>query len=246
MRTPLYILDCLSIHLAALALLSLPDLAALALLSTLPRRSSCTMPSHYVHGAMIDMLYDGDGAPWIFERWQERTGITLVAGSSDIPSPTTWTMEDKAQVQSYLEQYRSEPDAAARLAFSTISGKQVPGALLWRNFILKGWETWKIHDAITRILIEIRFHPCILMQYSSKPDTWPDADHFIPQVMDDVAVELFGDEALDGLGRLQDRLRPSVKVIIQRTWIFIYNKYIKARAAVKDYETDVSAALESR
>ena len=203
------------------------------------------MPTGYVHGALIDMYHVGGGAPWIFPLFQERTGIVLAVGSSDIPSPKTWTDDERAQVDSFFRQYKAKPDAAAKRKFSTISGKEVPGAELWRKFISEGWKTWKITDSITRVLTQKRFHPIILMQYSSRPDVWPEADTYIPQVMDDIAIELFGEEALDGLGRLKDSLHSSVKVLIQRTWISIYNKYSKAKATVKAYEEEATRALES-
>ncbi|PPQ80695.1 hypothetical protein CVT26_006699 [Gymnopilus dilepis] len=201
------------------------------------------MPSNFNHGSLIDMSLENDGAPWKFRHWQEKTGIPLAADSPYIPAAPSWGKDERAQVHSFFMQYQAKADANAKRAFSTISRQQVPGAGLWRDFVQAGWKTWRINDRITRVLIDTRFHPCILAQYSSDPDKWPDSADVLPQVMDDVAVELFGEEALDGLGRLQPGLRPAVKTFILRTWISIRNKVKAAKKKAKACEEVLGLGL---
>ncbi|KAF8881145.1 P-loop containing nucleoside triphosphate hydrolase protein [Gymnopilus junonius] len=205
------------------------------------------MPSHFVHGALVDMYLEGDGAPWIFPQWQEITGIyagIFTEPSPEFPAPSNWTDQQRRQVKSYFDQYAKKPDATAKIKFSGAPASQVPGAELWRRFINNGWKSWKIHDRITRVLIETRFHPCILAKYSANPDAWPDSTDIIPQILDDVALELFGEDSLDGLGRLQDSLRPSTKALVQRTWISIHNKVTATKKKIAMHEKEAVDAFD--
>jgi TATA-binding protein-associated factor len=152
-------------------------------------------------------------------------------------------------VRTYFHRYSKHIEARdlqARLSFSLTSGQKAPGAELWRQFVINGWKSWKIHDRITRVLIQKRLHPCILASYSKTPDVLPDSAYYIPRAVDAVGHELFGEEALDGLGNLSAELIPMMKAIIQRTWLSICTKAGNAKKKMGVLEQEVQQAFEGK
>jgi hypothetical protein len=212
--------------------------------------SSSNMPSHYVHSALVEMFHDCKGAPWNFARWQEITkcpgGLFPKAGAS---ASHNWTASQAEDVHTYFLRYSKHMEARdlqLRLTFSLTPAQKSPGAELWRRFIINGWRTWKVHDRITRVLICKRLHPCILANYSKTPDELPDSANYIPRAVDAVGFELFGEEALDGLGNLSAELIPMVKAIIQRTWLSIGHKVGNAKKKMGALEQEAQEAFEGK
>jgi hypothetical protein len=208
------------------------------------------MPSHYVHSALVEMFHECKGAPWTFVRWQEITKCPggLFPEDSALASHT-WTASQTEDVRSYFRRYAGyikTRDLPARLTFSLSSGQTAPGAELWRRFISKGWKSWKINDRITRILIQKRLHPAILARYSQTPDKLPESLHYIPRVVDAVGIELFGEEALDGLGNLSVDLIPMTKAIIQRAWGSICSKVKNAKKKMGALELEAQEAFDGK
>ena len=208
------------------------------------------MPSHYVHSALVEMFNECKGTPWTFVQWQE---ITKCPGGlfpeDNALASHNWTASQTEDVQSYFRRYAAymeTRDLPARLIFSTSSGQTAPGAELWRHFISKGWKSWKINDRITRILIQKRLHPAILARYSQTPDELPESLHYIPRAVNAVGIELFGEEALDGLGNLSVELISMTKAIIQRAWASICTKVRNAKKKMGSLELEAQAAFDGK
>jgi TATA-binding protein-associated factor len=208
------------------------------------------MPSHYAHSALVEMFLECKGAPWTYARWREITkchgGLFPEDGA---PASHNWTASQTEDVRTYFHRYSKHIEARdlqARLSFSLTSGQKAPGAELWRQFVINGWKSWKIHDRITRVLIQKRLHPCILASYSKTPDVLPDSAYYIPRAVDAVGHELFGEEALDGLGNLSAELIPMAKAIIQRTWISICIKAGNAKKKMGALEQEAQRAFEGK
>jgi len=208
------------------------------------------MPSHYVHSALVEMFHECNGAPWTFAQWRETTkcpgGLFPEDGA---PTSHKWTTSQTEDVRNYFQRYSrlmEGRDLQARLSFSLTSGQTAPGAELWRRFISKGWKSWKINDRITRVLIQKRLHPCILANHSETPDELPDSLHYIPRAVDAVGLELFGEEALDGLGNLSAKLIPMTKAIIQRAWISIVTKVGNAKKKMGALEQEARKAFDGK
>lgn len=206
------------------------------------------MPSHYNHSALVEMFHTCNGAPWTFARWREITDCpTGLFPENGSPASHKWTASQTADVQTYFHRFANQIEARdlkARLSFSLTAGRKAPGADLWRKFITNGWRIWKINDRITRVLIRKRLHPCILAQHSKSPDVLPDSAHYIPRAVDAVGSELFGPEAMDGLGNLSAELIPMTKAIIHRTWISICTKVGNAKKKIGALEDEAQQAFE--
>jgi len=208
------------------------------------------MPSHYVHSALVEMFHECNGAPWTFMRWREITKCPggLFPEDSALASHN-WTPSQAEDVRSYFRRYSgymNTRDLPSRLTFSLSPAQTAPGADIWRRFISKGWKSWKINDRITRILIQKRLHPAILARYSQTPDELPDSLHYIPRAVDAVGIELFGEEALDGLGNLSHELIPMTKAIIQRAWRSICTKVGNAKKKMGSLESEAQAAFDGK
>jgi TATA-binding protein-associated factor len=190
------------------------------------------------------------GAPWTFARWREITkcpgGLFPEVGSA---ASHNWTASQIKDVETYFQRYNSHLEARdlpGRLSFSLTPGPKAPGAELWRRFIINGWKSWKIHDRITRILIQKRLHPAILANHSKTPDVLPDSTYYIPRAVDAVGMELFGEEALDSLGNLSAKLIPMTRALIQRTWLSICTKVGNAKKKMDTLEQEAERAFEGK
>lgn len=205
------------------------------------------MPSHYVHSALVEMFHESKGAPWTFTRWREITkcpgGLFPEGGAS---ASHKWTASQTDDVRSYFRRYSDHMQSRDLTGRLKLALSPLPGAELWRRFVINGWKSWKINDRITRVLIQKRLHPSILAIHSQTPDELPDSLHYIPRAVDAVGLELFGEEALDGLGNLSVKLIPMTRSIIHRTWTSICTKVGNAKKKMGSLEKEAQAAFDGK
>ena len=68
---------------------------------------------------------------------------------------------------------------------------------------------------------------------------------YAPLAVDNVALELFGGDALDPLGRLQLELRDSTQAVIQRTWKNLGDQLKRSRKRITKLEAKATEAFLS-
>ena len=186
------------------------------------------MPSHTIHSALTQMYYDLEHAPWNFLAWKEFTGIHHgLFPKADHQLPRGWTRQMAIDIASYFDQFRAITSATERIKFASQSPKKdvqlVPGRKAWRDWVTKLWKDYKVHQKIIDVLLAENIHPFYIIAQDPSVG-WPDADHWIGVAIDPVGTSLFGEDAwFPGVERLHSKLRPTVKELIQRTWIILYN-----------------------
>jgi hypothetical protein len=208
------------------------------------------MPSHTIHSALVKMYFDGDGAPWTFPQWRRLTHVSFgLFAAADDQLPEGWTRENANFIRSYFDQYNKHTKEDARITFSAArkNGPQVPGRNHWRNWVTKVIKDSGVHRIITQVLMENSLHPLTicLNSRSGSLDFWPDGRMYVPLAVDNVALELFGSDALDPLGRLQLELRDSTQAIIQRTWKNIGDQLKRSRKRITKLEAEATEAFLS-
>ncbi|RXW12649.1 hypothetical protein EST38_g13204 [Candolleomyces aberdarensis] len=181
------------------------------------------MPTHTPASALIKLFFAMHGAPWIFPRWLEITGLKHPFNPKrDEHIPKDLTRAKINAIESYFSQYHAKPTEDEKIKFA-MKLKQdgietVPGRELWRNWVTSHYSThWKIHSRIAKILSSQGIHPEQLMAETGD-DSPPNSASYLPIVLDDIGRELFGPEALDSNGRLLTKLRDPTLILAQRTW----------------------------
>lgn len=194
------------------------------------------------------MHYDFDGAPWIFPTWKELTGVRHgLFPKDDAQLPKGWTRQTANEIHSYFDQFRALTTEDQKLKFSSIkaskkSTQMVPGRKAWRDWVTKVWNDSKIHEKIITVLSAEGLHPYTL---ASQGDSWPDAAHWVPLVLNPVAGVLFGEECYsNGMERVRACLRNSTKALITRTWILLHNHLERSKKRIAILESEAIAAFE--
>ncbi|KAF9455565.1 P-loop containing nucleoside triphosphate hydrolase protein [Collybia nuda] len=213
------------------------------------------MPSHTVHSALIQMHLD-DGAPWVYPRWMEITGVTHgIFPDEDSPLPKGLTRQDLVYLRSYFDQYgkKVKEDDKIKFASATKNSAQVPGRRIWRQWVTDRWRDWKIHMRIISILKAENLHPISLALSAQEPDAvemtidtfWPPGKMYIPMAVDSVALELFGMEIQNSRGAIPPRARGIVQALIQRTWKVIHNQVDRSQGRIRKVEEEAIRAFEA-
>lgn len=197
------------------------------------------------------MYQDANGAPWTYPLWQETTGVRHGLFSKDDGLlPKGWKRSDATQVSAYFDQFgqKIKEDDKIKFASATKSSDQIPGRAVWRRFLSEGWRKWQIHAKITEILSSISLHPVTLALNANPPslDNWPKAQSYLPMAVDAVGVELFGEDILDPLGRVQAELRPWVQAIIYRTWCNLRNQVGRSKVRLVTLEVAATDAFSGK
>lgn len=180
------------------------------------------MPSHTAASALIK-LFGLNGAPWEWPTWQERTGIRHgLFPHDDNHLPPGWTRKDATDVHSYFLAYNQLGSEAKKIQFATRSkgNSSHPGRDTWNAFVARHWARWGVHDVIVGELKDSDVHPMmIVIRENSINDQWPNADFYIPKIIDSLGMRLFGEEAFpDGVEILRTDMRKCLQIFVQRSW----------------------------
>jgi hypothetical protein len=208
------------------------------------------MPSDTAANALIQLYHEPryEGAPWIFSRWQEITGIIHgLFPSDDALLPRGLNRQDSNDIRAYFQHYKSIRDEESKKKFlgGTRPGLHFPGRKKWNAFVNKHWEKWGIHDLIVKSLKESHTHPIDIIIQCGTLEMWPDAGTYLPMAIDMVGVSLFGLDAFGNRDLLPEELRRRVTVFCQRTWTRIRRRVITDRGKLEDCETLAIQAFES-
>ncbi|TFK60185.1 hypothetical protein BDN72DRAFT_779739 [Pluteus cervinus] len=202
------------------------------------------MPVHQIHGALTHMYWEAECAPWTYPEWKEITSVKFgLFPPEDENLPSDWTRADANAIQSYFVQYKAQPPGQKiRFASMTGSGSTIPGRVLWKKFVTKGWKDWRIHARITKILMDHNLHPYLLLRHSTS-GAWPDAARYIPIVLPYIALDLFGPGALDGLDHPKSDIDPMLHALVTRTWSNLNNQRSRSVNQLKKRKAEALAAF---
>ena len=68
-----------------------------------------------------------------------------------------------------------------------------PGRNTWNTFVARQWPRWGVHEVIIGELKDADVHPMmILIRENTLNDQWPNADIYIPKIIDTLGARLFG------------------------------------------------------
>ena len=206
------------------------------------------MPSHVIHGALVQMYYDLDGAPWCFATWKALTGVhNGLFPDDDNQLPIRWSRQTAKEISSFFDQFRACNTEEEKISFSSVkkSGTNVPGRTIWRDWVAKIWKDRGIHEKITEVLSAENLHPYALMDGNDSSAPWPPANMWVPLAIDPVALALFGEECYsDGVERLRVCLRSSTGALITRTWLVLYSGLKRSRKRIEALELAAIRAFE--
>jgi len=202
------------------------------------------MPTHTIHSALVSMYHAAEGAPWSYLKWQETTGVGygLFPGEDD-QLPQNWTRQTAEDIRSYFKMYKEKRKEADRVAFSSSRASHIPGLQFWRTWVRQLWKEKGMQSRITSVLSEENLHPIVLMRHSTD-QKWPQGAMYAVQAADAVGLELFGEDAMDGLGHVHANIKPSVTAIIQRTWNNLNTQYKRSVSRIGDLEEKAIVAFE--
>jgi len=206
------------------------------------------MPTLTIGQALLEIFIAIEGAPWIYPRWQQLTGVHHGLFPDDPKlSPKGLPLEKKAFILSYFTQYANIRKADERQKFASAikNASSVPGRQIWRDFSTLVVRDSALHRIITQVLTDINLHPTILIENNPALsfENWPDARGYLPLAVDSVGEALFGPDAFDSLGRLRSELREPVQAIIQRTWNNVKKSLSRGSKRVEKYREDVMKAF---
>ena len=96
------------------------------------------------------------------------------------------------------------------------------------------WAHWGIHSIILKELKETGIYPqAILLWEGIESFAWPNANEYIPIVIDSLGIQLFGEDAFHlGYDILPSQYRSVIKSFILTSWTRIRSqiKYMQGRA----------------
>lgn len=204
------------------------------------------MPSHTNLSALASVYVDGDGSPWQHTVWQDITGIRHgLFPPDDSQLPPGWTRPISDSIQAYFSQFGNLPSEDARIKFaSSRAGGAIPGRDSFRSWVNSNWAKWKIHSRITDVFAARNIHPITL--YAKNPELRKKqvSSFFIPMVLDDLGLSLFGEEALDEDGRVPYHLRLFLQQITQRTWMVTTRQMARSKQKLASYEAAARVAFQ--
>ena len=206
------------------------------------------MPSHLIHGILVQMYYDVDGAPWNFTVWKDMTGVCYgLFPEDDNQLPKGWSRQTATEISSFFDQFRACMTEDEKIKFSSVKkrGQNVPGRTAWRDWVTKVWKKAKIHEKIAEVLTAENLHPYALAAQSDSSDTWPSANMWVPLAIDPVALALFGEECYsNNAERVRFSLRTTTGSLITRTWLGLYNNLQRSKKKIDTLESAAIRAFE--
>jgi len=201
------------------------------------------MPSPFGHLALTKLFPE----PWDWPTWQEITGVQhglFPADDSLLPEP--WTRADANDISAYFDRYAAADEDDKQLLANS-KKNNIPGLKKWRAWVSARYtKKWGVQAIIVRILEERNVHPLTIMLAEDPPrlDVWPEADTYIPSVLDAVGAALFGPEALNAHGLLRLHIRVPVRILIQRTWCNLRAVISRSRKRLEKLDVKATAAFQ--
>ncbi|KAF4611118.1 hypothetical protein D9613_006452 [Agrocybe pediades] len=209
------------------------------------------MPSHTVSSALIKMFYAQEGAPWIFPVFQDITGVRHgLFPSDDALLPQPWTRATANDIQSYFQQYQNQRQEDDKIKFSATKRKAgtetVPGRPLWNDWVTSRYgKLWNIHTRISSLLSQHNLHPIQIMVANNLEKLPSNSSTYLFAVIDPIARDLLGEEALDSNGRLLHALRDPLSVLLQRQWENLKKQATRSKNRLEKYEAAAEKAFET-
>jgi len=123
-----------------------------------------------------------------------------------------------------------------RIAFANErkGSPRYPGHDFWREWVKRRWAHWGIHSIILNELKETGIHPqVILLREGTESFAWPNANEYVPIVIDSLGMQLFGEDAFHmGSDILPSQYRTVIKSFVLTSWtqICLQIKYMQGRA----------------
>ena len=126
------------------------------------------MPTVSVAGALLSLASPNDDIPWSWPTWRSHTGLPFAPFSQaalDDPPPG-WTVTTVSAVRSFAGHFWALPDTTEQMMFlKRRTDNTSQGRNAWTGFIASGWnKKWRIHEQISKILVEYKVHPYIVMR----------------------------------------------------------------------------------
>ena len=196
------------------------------------------MPGH-THTSALIAAYCFDGTPWNWPTWQDLTGVHHgLFPADDAKLPYGWTRQNASDVKAFFNAYHRIPvhQDDLRIAFANErkGSPQYPGRDFWREWVKRRWAHWGIHSIILKELKETGIHPqAILLREGTESFAWPNANDYIPIVIDSLGIQLFGEDAFHlGYDILPSQYRSVIKSFVLTSWTRIRSqiKYMQGRA----------------
>ncbi|KXN85122.1 Chromodomain-helicase-DNA-binding protein 1-like protein [Leucoagaricus sp. SymC.cos] len=163
------------------------------------------MPSHTAASALIKFYFVNDGAPWNWPVWQH------------------FTRKDADDIASYFRAYNECQSEEEKFKFSTktCGEAKYPGRTAWNSWVAKRWGSWGVHGLIVKELRELEMHPQDILIRENNPNLdWPNADIWLPQALEPIALSLFGEDAfLPGTDNLHTNTRNQMTTLKKKALI---------------------------
>jgi hypothetical protein len=212
------------------------------------------MPTHTLSSALIKLYYAVPGAPWVYPTWQDITGIRHgLFPAEDDRLPYGWTRQMAGAIESYFDQYNQKKTEDEKIKFAAarkrVGEDEVAGRPLFRDWVTSCYGIWNVHSIITQAFSSAHVHPIQIMASNNDLTIFPSSNTYLPLVIDQIALLLFGCDALDRSGHLLLPLRDSFLVLLQRTWQNCSRQSVRSRnrlvtaekAAMDAFEGNVSS-----
>lgn len=135
-------------------------------------------------------------APWKWSAWKDYTGICHgLFLPDDAQLPPGLTCKDILDIASYFCTYKREKTEDDKIAFATKTRGNTthPGHAKWNVFISWNWSCWVIHGLIIAELKDWDIHLQDIFA-QERGTAWPNADTYIPMVLDTLGMKLFGND----------------------------------------------------
>ncbi|KAF8220211.1 hypothetical protein L208DRAFT_1186029, partial [Tricholoma matsutake] len=168
----------------------------------------------------------------------------------DYKLPQGWTHKDAVDVQSYFRVYQLLSNKGEKLNFSTnLKGNSTYlGHEFWNCFIGRKWDSWNVHTTILAELKEWDIHPLdILILENNINVPWPNADNYLPIILNSLAIKLFGEEAFPNNSLI---LRPVLQEafwgIPQRSWNMICTQVVNMKTCPNKIGAIALAAFKGK
>jgi TATA-binding protein-associated factor len=196
------------------------------------------MPSQTAAIALIELFFAIPGAPWIWPEWQTVTGVRNgLFPQADGDLPSGWTRADAKDVYSWFLAYDQKGGRE--------SASAMPGRAKWNRFVQTKWEAWGVHETIVRHLRDSGIHPAQVVVNENRFKPWPNADCYVPTIVEPVGADFFGEEALGPRKILTLSARKCLTVFIQRSWARIRVQVNKDEGRLTVLENSARAAFNS-
>ncbi|KAJ3517571.1 hypothetical protein NMY22_g13940 [Coprinellus aureogranulatus] len=172
------------------------------------------MVIHTNHSALLEVYGAFEGAPWIWPKWRELTGVANFRFSTKNPKkiPAPLTPESLKAVRSYADAYLAIPSIEKRHEFASKKkhDSHDVGRTAWRTFIGKNWRGWKIQLTIHKVFAEEGITP-IQVMVDNDDDILPSTIN-VAQAYDAIAFQLFGEDALTPNRKTSNSLMTRVRM----------------------------------